>query len=204
MVWEQKVSLIGMITGLIEGDRTKCERYWPTQTDWQSVMPPTASILDGGNRLQFGEFLVSLVSEIESPSYTITHLELTRAGWNDVLRVTHMWQNTWDDHDAPSNINHILEFITEFRRLRKSTPGSVLVHCNAGIGRTGVLLAVDAALDQFSQERKCDILRTVCMLREDRGLSVPTKVSLAFAGCCLLTYFLGPICAYPSSCIRID
>ena len=73
-------------------------------------------------------------------------------------------------------VDDISDFLIAFRDLRENTAGPVLVHCNAGIGRTACMLAADTAVDQYFDEHKCDILRTVCLLREDRAASVPLKV----------------------------
>lgn len=51
---------------------------------------------------------------------------------------------------------------------RMSYGGPVVVHCSAGIGRTGCFIAVSVGMLQLLEENKVDILGIVCQMRYDR------------------------------------
>ena len=55
--------------------------------------------------------------------------------------------------------------------------GPILVHCSAGVGRTGTFIAVDIALEQARRERVVDIAGIINRLREQRMQMVQTVVS---------------------------
>jgi protein tyrosine phosphatase len=166
-----------MLTGLVENGRTKCERYWPTQTKWSQIKAPTtADSSRDPTTLVFGRFTVRLTHEEVHPNYIVSELKLSRANWSDERRVTHLWYQTWGDGDTVENMEDVVEFVEEFRRRKNRTKSLPLVHCNAGIGRTGVFLAADVTFDQYIEERKCDILQAVSLMRQDRGASVQNVV----------------------------
>lgn len=175
MVWEQDVGMIAMVTGLVEGGRTKSERYWPTLTEWNEIRAPTTADVDDPSVVIFGEFEIALVKEETYEAYTMTELEVFRDDFPEPRRVVHLWHGSWVDNDAPKNVEPIAEFMLAFRDLRDTVFGPVVVHCNAGIGRTASVLAADILVDQYFEEHTCDVLRTVCLLREDRASSVPLK-----------------------------
>ena len=73
--------------------------------------------------------------------------------------------------------------------------GPILVHCSAGVGRTGTFIAVDLALEQARKERVVDIAGIVNRLRQQRMKMVQTLVRLnltLFNYIMLLT--IGTIC----------
>ena len=55
--------------------------------------------------------------------------------------------------------------------------GPILVHCSAGVGRTGTFIAVDIALEQAKKEGVVDIAGVVNRLRKQRMKMVQTLVS---------------------------
>jgi hypothetical protein len=149
-------------------------------TKFREVLAPTTSesALDDPSVLAFGEFVITLAREEEHKNYIIAELQILRSNWPAPRIVTHLWYHEWKDNDAPKNIEPLVDFMHVFRSLRGTGESPVVVHCNAGIGRTGVTIAADIVLDQYFETHKCDVLQTLCMIREDRSSSIPLKVRL--------------------------
>ena len=57
--------------------------------------------------------------------------------------------------------------------------GPILVHCSAGVGRTGTFIAIDIALEQAKREELVDIAGIVNRLRQQRMKMVQTLVSIS-------------------------
>ena len=80
---------------------------------------------------------------------------------------------TWPDHKAPNTARSLLELVRIVSAQRVDpttgkTRGPVVVHCSAGIGRTGCFIATAIAMEQARREHAVDILQIVCQMRIDR------------------------------------
>ena len=111
--------------------------------------------------------------------------------------VTHFWFTGWPDHGVPSSADSLIEFLLHVQKHNTSDmPGPTVVHCrykkmillnanyyvvhSAGIGRTGVLIAADIAMQQLDKEGEVDLLRILSSLRQDRGGMIQTKEQYVF------------------------
>ena len=65
--------------------------------------------------------------------------------------------------------------------------GPILVHCSAGVGRTGTFIAIDLSMEQVKKERVIDIAGIVNRLRQQRMKMVQTLVRLKLTLLLLLT-----------------
>ncbi|NXD88718.1 PTPRK phosphatase, partial [Halcyon senegalensis] len=163
MIWQEKTSVIVMLTGLVEQNKIKCEQYWPEQEQ------------------VYGDFTVTL-----NKTRTITGLvtrifSLQKAGCA-LPRVVEQFQYLlWPDHGVPRNPAQLLWLMEVVNKRGLETPsGPVLVHCSAGIGRTGTFIALDFLLKMGKAEGKVDVFHCVQKLREQRVSMVQTKEQYIF------------------------
>lgn len=178
MVWKERSPIIVMITKLKERNKSKCELYLPVLSS-----------------SRFGDFIVSVDKIEQREGYQLRMLTVTLDGnEEDVesaekkmrpLTCTHCWFTSWPDHKAPQNPKPLLDmiyFVEENRRDHKTRipHGPVVVHCSAGIGRTGCFIAISLGVQQLIKENCVDILRIVCRLRKDRGGMIQTSEQYEF------------------------
>ncbi|OXB79192.1 UNVERIFIED_CONTAM: hypothetical protein H355_006651, partial [Colinus virginianus] len=188
MVWQEKTSVIVMLTGLVEQNKIKCEQYWPEQ---QQV---------------YGDFTVTLNNTRTTTGLTtrVFCLQKVRmphccdgvAGlfWGYQLAFSCAWEQSpperaveqfhylqWPDHRVPRNPAQLLYLVEMVNKnVSESPTGPVLVHCSAGIGRTGTFIALDFLLKMAKAEGKVDVFHCVQKLREQRVCMVQTKEQYAF------------------------
>jgi len=160
MIWESNASTIVMATGLIEKGKRKCERYWPAK-------------VDGATTMSFGDIDVVSVKEVPAKGYVYTMLKATRGG--ESRRVDHFWYNTWPDHGVPKTADNtlypdsVLGLLHTVHKLADKQKGRpVVVHCSAGIGRTGTIIAIDHARQHLKEKHHVDVLEVISQLRHDR------------------------------------
>lgn len=182
MVWEKEAATIVMNTGLIEGpeDTVKCERYWPEA--------------EGGEGMKVGEgdqeFTILSVRESRPrPQFVQTLLEVQYKG--ETRQVTHLWWRDWPDKGVPKTANGIGHYIDAARASREESGGPVVIHCSAGVGRTGCFLGIDYCMKQFDATETIDILGCVCKMRQSRGLTVQTASQYRFIHMVMERYMSG-------------
>nr|XP_018896081.1 PREDICTED: tyrosine-protein phosphatase non-receptor type 1-like isoform X1 [Bemisia tabaci] len=140
MVWEQNSKSIVMLNKIIENNRIKCHQYWPSRTD---------DPLD----LSDVSLKVSFVSETAYQYYTVRTFELTDTETDEKREVLHYHYMTWPDFGVPKSPKEFLRFL---RAVRKSgsldeNVGAPIVHCSAGIGRSGTFCLVDSCLVMIAE-----------------------------------------------------
>ncbi|XP_064407623.1 mucin-3A-like isoform X2 [Halichondria panicea] len=168
MIWENKLPTIVMVTKLVESSREKCARYWPSAT---------------GEEMEVGLNIVVLLKEIKLfTDYEIRIMSITNASepGSSPFLVTHFYYLGWPDHGVPQYATSLLGYL---RRVRKSHPVSgtpLLVHCSAGVGRTGTFIVLDAMLQRIQEERVVNVYQFVRELRERRCLMVQTMSQYVF------------------------
>ncbi|XP_061696583.1 receptor-type tyrosine-protein phosphatase zeta-like isoform X3 [Syngnathoides biaculeatus] len=156
MIWEQNVGVVVMIGDLLEKGRKKCHQYWPADV-----------------REDYGGLAVTLESVQERAHYTRrtfaiseTHVKKgSRRGRGPERAVTQYHYTRWPDGGVPEDALPLIGFIRETRRARTTEVGPVVVHCSAGVGRTGAYLVLDGMLRQIRLEDAVDVdgfLRRIC------------------------------------------
>ncbi|KAM9358392.1 receptor-type tyrosine-protein phosphatase C [Symphorus nematophorus] len=161
MVWEQQSSIIVMVTRCEEGNRVKCAQYWPSQDRDTEI---------------FGEFIVKLNSEDHCPDYTIRHLSLTnKREKNSEREVTHIQFMSWPDHGVPEEPHLLLKLRRRVNAFKNFFSGPIIVHCSAGVGRTGTYIGIDAMMEGLEAEGRVDIYAYVVRLRKQRCLMVQVE-----------------------------
>jgi len=84
----------------------------------------------------------------------------------------------WKDMDVPNDSHTLFHLIHEVNQQTKPKEYPIVVHCTAGVGRTGTYIAIDAMINKIKQEGKIDIYNFVSQMRRERHLMVQTVVCL--------------------------
>lgn len=170
MVWESNARNIVMITKLIEGDRVKCEKYFA----------------DRGEKYKIGDFLLAWSTTDVHPHFKLTTMTLGRVDTKESRVIRHFWYDSWPDHGVPETTDSVVSFvhaIDEAKRQAEAEAGGkipTVVHCSAGVGRTGVFVACDVALQQAEAYRKVDPLGILSHLRKARGGCIQTPAQYLY------------------------
>ncbi|XP_044308300.1 tyrosine-protein phosphatase non-receptor type 3 isoform X5 [Varanus komodoensis] len=162
-VWDHRVSLIIMLTTLTERGRTKCHHYWPD--------PPDV--------VEYGNFRVKCQSEDCTIAYVFREIVVTNIETGEEHTVSHLQYVAWPDHGVPDDSTDFLEFVTCIRAKRVENE-PVLVHCSAGIGRTGVLVAMETAMCLIERNQPIYLLDIVRKMRDHRAMMVQTSNQYKF------------------------
>uniref|UniRef100_A0AAQ5ZR26 Receptor-type tyrosine-protein phosphatase C n=1 Tax=Amphiprion ocellaris TaxID=80972 RepID=A0AAQ5ZR26_AMPOC len=161
MIWEQQASIIVMVTRCEEGNRVKCAQYWPTPDRETEI---------------FEEFIVKLNSEDQCPDYTVRRLSLTnKREKNSEREVTHIQFMSWPDHGVPGEPHLLLKLRRRVNAFKNFFSGPIVVHCSAGVGRTGTYIGIDAMMEGLEAENRVDIYGYVVRLRRQRCLMVQVE-----------------------------
>lgn len=172
MVYEQQCPYIIMLTNLVERGVNKCTAYFPLKL---------------GERLCKGDYEVT-VSSVESPGaneqVTVRVLKVTHVPSQQSTSVKHMHYHSWPDHGTPEDCSTIRAMSEQLDSCRDSKR-PVVVHCSAGIGRTGTFCAIDIlrqrvkalgsqVFDQQQLIEQFDLVKLVHSLRQQRMGMVQT------------------------------
>ncbi|XP_041983396.1 uncharacterized protein LOC121736341 isoform X2 [Aricia agestis] len=183
MIWQHRVHTLVMITNLVERGRRKCDMYWPAG--------------GRGSSAQFGGVHVTLLYEDVRAAYTVRHLRATHSGEttsdtgsagsdssNSTGRhITQYHYTVWPDHGTPRHPLAVLPFVRA-----AAHPGTLLVHCSAGVGRTGTYIVIDAQLNQLKLTGTLSPLGFLCRARTQRNHLVQTEEQYVFVHDALLEY----------------
>ncbi|KAJ8917532.1 hypothetical protein NQ315_005581 [Exocentrus adspersus] len=175
MVWQENCRVIVMTTKETERGKNKCARYWPDQNC----------------TCTYGKIKVKNLSESSTQHYTLREFLVTQDSSNCERKAFHYHFQAWPDHGVPSDPGCVLNFLHEVNKrqetLQQETPlqppGAILVHCSAGIGRTGTFIVIDMILDQLKKnglDCEIDIQRTIQMVRSQRSGMVQTEAQYKF------------------------
>ncbi|CAL1534171.1 unnamed protein product [Lymnaea stagnalis] len=156
MLWEQQVDKVVMLTNLIEEGMVKCEKYW----------------LDD-SPAQFGEIQVRMIAIQTFADYVIRVLEMSKPREAVAVQTfTHFHFTSWPDKGVPVSPWGLVDF--EQRVFAHPTSRPIVVHCSAGVGRTGTFIALHNIIREAKKTGYVDFLKTVVKLRQDRNLMIQT------------------------------
>ncbi|XP_056885165.1 receptor-type tyrosine-protein phosphatase H-like isoform X1 [Takifugu flavidus] len=172
MVWEQRVNGIVMVTNCTEKGRAKCEEYWP---------PFSKPCL-------YGELLVTTTSEQEESNWTLREFTVKHRDTCEECRVKHFHFTVWPDHGVPLNTEILIQFRGLVRQHieRQASSAPTVVHCSAGVGRTGTIIALDVLLQQLQNQKAVGINDFVHRMRLHRTNMVQTESQYIFLHQCIM------------------
>ncbi|KAJ1526841.1 hypothetical protein ONE63_008405 [Megalurothrips usitatus] len=167
MVVEAQSTLVVMLTTVIERGRTKCAQYWPE----------VGSTLDLGN-----ELTVTCNSEITDPtqSFVFREFVLRNSSTGEERDISHMQYLAWPDHGVPEDWIRFVEFTERVRVARSGMVEPTIVHCSAGIGRTGVLILMETAMGLIEANQPVYPLDITRAMRDQRALMIQTPAQYHF------------------------
>ncbi|KAF7479610.1 tyrosine-protein phosphatase non-receptor type 3 [Marmota monax] len=142
---------------------TKCHQYWPDPPD----------VMD------HGIFHIQCQTEDCTIAYVSREMLVTNTETGEEHTVTHLQYVAWPDHGVPDDSSDFLEFVTYMRSLRVDGE-PILVHCSAGIGRTGVLVTMETAMCLIERNLPVYPLDIVRKMREQRAMMVQTSSQYKF------------------------
>ncbi|XP_049611042.1 tyrosine-protein phosphatase non-receptor type 1 [Syngnathus scovelli] len=157
MVWEQQSCGVVMLNRVIEKGSVKCAQYWPHREERDALFEDT-------------NFKLTFVSEDIKSYYTVRHLELENLSTLETREILHFHYTTWPDFGVPESPASFLNFLFKVREsgCMNSDRGPVVVHCSAGIGRSGTFCLVDTCLLLMSIRKDPSSVRIRDVLLEMR------------------------------------
>ncbi|NXI22469.1 PTPRJ phosphatase, partial [Sterrhoptilus dennistouni] len=171
MIWEKSIYSIVMLTKCVEQARTKCEQYWPDK------QPKS-----------YGDIIVTMVSEVVLPEWTIRDFTVEKSNTPESHTVRQFHFTSWPDHGVPETTDLLINFRHLVHEYTSQNPmdSPTLVHCSAGVGRTGTFIAIDRLIQQMEMENTVDVYGVVYDLRMHRPLMVQTEDQYVFLNQCVM------------------
>ncbi|KAG5276329.1 hypothetical protein AALO_G00130670 [Alosa alosa] len=163
MVWEQRSSTIVMMTRLEEKSRVKCDQYWPSR-----------------GTETYGMIQVTMLDTLELATYSVRTFALYKNGSSEKREVRQFQFMAWPDHGVPEYPTPILAFLRRVKACNPPDAGSMVVHCSAGVGRTGCFIVIEAMLERMKHEKSVDIYGHVTCMRSQRNYMVQTEDQYIF------------------------
>lgn len=168
MIWQENTRVIVMTTKEVERGKNKCGRYWPEE----------------GASKEYGRITVKNVSESSNNDYILREFLVSKDSQPE-RKIFHYHFTAWPDHGVPSDPGCVLNFLHDVNKRQEeiTSAGPIVVHCSAGIGRTGTFIVVDMILDQIKRQGldcEIDIQRTIQMVRSQRSGMVQTEAQYKF------------------------
>ncbi|XP_066094736.1 receptor-type tyrosine-protein phosphatase C isoform X2 [Saccopteryx bilineata] len=174
MIWEQKATVIVMVTRCEEGNRNKCAEYWPC--------------MEEGTR-EYGDVIVKISEHKTCPDYVIQKFNIAHKKEKTSRReVTHIQFTSWPDHGVPDDAHLLLKLRRRVNAFSNFFSGPILVHCSAGVGRTGTYIGIDAMLECLEAESRVDVYGYVVKLRRQRCLMVQVEAQYILIHQALVEY----------------
>ncbi|CAG0912629.1 unnamed protein product [Notodromas monacha] len=159
MIWEYEVQLMIMLTNFEENRKVKCCHYWPEEGT-------------------------------ETYDYVLRRLRAEKGEGEskETREVAHYHYLVWKDFMAPEHPSGVLKFLKRINSVYTPDKGQILIHCSAGVGRTGTLVALDSLLQEMNEEGKASVFNTVSELRHQRNYLVQSLKQYIFVYRGLMEY----------------
>ncbi|XP_002106580.3 tyrosine-protein phosphatase non-receptor type 9 [Drosophila simulans] len=186
MIWEQHCLLIVMTMRVVERGCVKCVQYWePTEE----------------GSLEFGDYHVRTISVECNEGYMVTSLELRNIKTDEVRNVSHWQFTSWPDYGIPSSAMTMLNFVQKVREKQAQVLEGlvdtwaghplgppIVVHCSAGIGRSGTFITLATCISRLEDVGTVDIRGTVEKIRSQRAHCFQMPEQYVFCHLALIEY----------------
>ncbi|KAL3881999.1 hypothetical protein ACJMK2_028380 [Sinanodonta woodiana] len=173
MLWEHDSRNIVMLTKCVEKGREKCDHYWPS----------------GSDAVFYGDLQVAALNETVFPDWTITEFRVSLG--DQTRQIRHFHFTAWPDFGVPSKPQILIRFVRMVREKLIKSGGPVIVHCSAGVGRSGTFIVLDRLLQHIKEHDTVDIFSLVVELRKERVWMVQTEQQYICIHQCLLCVMEG-------------
>ncbi|XP_069128593.1 receptor-type tyrosine-protein phosphatase epsilon-like [Argopecten irradians] len=172
MMWQLGSTKIVMVTNLIESGKTKCQQYWPSK-----------------GTENFGIITVTMKREENFGTFVIRYFKVSK---DTVTRsVTQFHYTDWPDQKAPPSATSLVQFYRKVESLIQPPDVPLVVHCSAGIGRTGTYIALACLVQEVTATGYVSVTRCVETLRRQRLNMVQTTKQFVFIHEALLEHLHG-------------
>jgi len=164
MIWEQRSSVIVMMTKCEEKGKIKCDQYWPSLETNES----------------YEEISVQTTEETQLATFICRTFLVSKIGYEKQREVRHFQFTAWPDHAVPEHATSVLSFIKRVKSNCTTEMGPIVVHCSAGVGRAGCFICIDAQLERIKSEKTIDIYGQVTCMRAERNYMVQSEDQYIF------------------------
>uniref|UniRef100_A0A6B2FZH6 protein-tyrosine-phosphatase n=1 Tax=Myxobolus squamalis TaxID=59785 RepID=A0A6B2FZH6_MYXSQ len=178
MIIQENINTIVILTNFIEKGMQKCIKYWPDLNSKKYILNEKYCVLNVGEKAK--RDIVQI------------HLELKNMTDNTKKDILVLHYIAWPDYGVPTDCWGIIELLTLTNQQRDiGPPLSVIVHCSAGIGRTGTFIILDMILNKIKTEgisTVIDIKESLLKARKQRAYLVSTMDQYKFIHLSLMKY----------------
>ncbi|KAK6751655.1 hypothetical protein RB195_003210 [Necator americanus] len=159
MIWQERSNIIVVITNMVEDGRRKCDQYWPSCN---------------GSPQSHGSYQVGLVNESTNTHFVhrILSLRIAKCVPPTERRVHQLHFKGWPDHGVPDTVFPLLTFMNYVAEIHSTGP--IVVHCSAGVGRSGSYILVDSMRRHLISFRKLNLMGHLIHMRRQREKLVQT------------------------------
>ncbi|CAB3376185.1 Hypothetical predicted protein [Cloeon dipterum] len=173
MLWEHNSTIVVMLTKLKEMGRDKCQQYWPSDRS-----------------VRYSFFVVDPIAEYNMPQYVLREFKVTDARDGQSRTIRQFQFVDWPEQGVPKSGEGFIDFIGQVHKTKEQfgQEGPITVHCSAGVGRTGVFIALSIVLERMQYEGIVDVFQTVRILRTQRPAMVQTEEQYQFCYRAALEY----------------
>ncbi|PIO59247.1 Protein-tyrosine phosphatase, partial [Teladorsagia circumcincta] len=156
----------------VEDEKVKCAQYWPTEA---------------GRFTTYGKIFVNTKKVEVEDKFTIYTIELVPEGCSNshVVKLIHM--TNWPDRGVPASGRHVLRLLRKVVA-DKLDCGPIVMHCSAGVGRTGCIIMIDVILRKLFAGKPVDTVDIFKKLRDQRASSVPVDILYVFVFVSVIDY----------------
>ncbi|XP_070564064.1 receptor-type tyrosine-protein phosphatase T-like [Ptychodera flava] len=187
MIWEEKCVSILMATKCMENNKEKCIQYWPKRDE---------------EPITYGNLCVKNVREEVFNDWVIRKFHLKNENEGKTREIRHFQFTSWPDMKVPQYPSAVLAFLRNVNKYTQPDAGPLIIHCSAGVGRTGTFITIDAMLQMAEAEEQVDIFNFVLQGRRERINFVQTAEQYEFIYSAVLEATLCGITAIPTHDLR--
>ncbi|KAL6728044.1 hypothetical protein Aduo_009856 [Ancylostoma duodenale] len=172
MVFQEGCPHIVNLTKCIEDGKIKGTQYWP---------------LDAGQYQTYGKMFVNTKKVESEGKFLIYTVEVLPEGCSNsnIVKVLHM--TSWPDRGLPMSGRHVLRLIRQVSGDRLDN-GPIVMHCSAGIGRTGTIILIDIILRKLFSCQEVNLVELFKTLRNQRASCIQLEGQYVFIILSVLDY----------------